>query len=391
MDQDRIDRIIASLHNVKLDALVLRLPENIVMGFGAWPMIGFSYAVFTVDAGPLALIAPSCEDEEMGDCWTDDVRFFIWPRLGMPDPLTTIRDAMADIVRQHKLGRARIGYEGSFECVAPPHNAGEVMVPCESSIAFLHSLAPGARWSDATALLHELRALKTEQEVSRLRLTQRVAAFGLEKFHEWTSPGRTEAELAAMVYEACLTRGVRLRQARHINVYPQVSSGPNAQRAWRPIVTTGSRRLRTGEVALLELAVCVDGFWVDVTRVKVAGKPSALQKDVFEVVKNAQKAAIMTMRPGVEASVPHDEATRIIVEAGFEKYMAHLTGHGLGFRYHEPEPLLMPGNTMKLRPGHFSSVEPGLYGPGFGGIRLEDNVVVTAEGVENLTKTSKTI
>lgn len=391
MDQERIDRVCESLRRGKLDALVLRLPENIVMAMGVWPMNGFSYAVFTADAGPVALIAPSCEDEEMGDCWTDDVRFFVWPRLDMPDPLTAIRDAMSDIVRQHKLRRGRIGYEGSFECVAPSHNAGEVIVPCESSKAFLESFAPSAKWIDATGLLHELRATKTEQEIARLRVAHQVAGFGLKRFHESLAPGKTEAEVAAIVYEACLTRGVRLGQARHVNVFPQVSSGPNSCRAWRPVVTTGARRIKAGEVALLELAVCVDGFWADVTRVKVVGKPSALQKDVFAAVAKAQKAAMSVIEPGVEACVPHEAATRVLVGAGFQKYILHLTGHGLGFRYHEPEPFLMPGNTMKLRVGHVCSVEPGLYGAEFGGIRLEDNVAVTADGVENLTKTAKTI
>jgi Xaa-Pro aminopeptidase len=391
MDQERVERIRTSLRRAKLDALVLRLPENIVMGFGVWPMNGYSYAVFTADAGPLTLIAPSCEDEEMGGCWTDDVRFFTWPRLDMPDPLTAIRDAMGVVVRRQRLGRARIGYEGSFESVAPSHNAGEPIVPCESTNAFLKSLIPSARWTDATALFYELRATKTEQELARLRVAQRVAGFGLKRFHESVTPGRTEAELAAIVYQACLTQGVRLRQARHINVYPQVSAGANACRAWRPVVTTGPRCLRSGEIALLELAVCVDGFWADVTRVKVAGKPNPLQKDVFAAVSAAQRAALAAIRAGVEARVPHDEATRVLVGAGMEKYMVHLTGHGLGFRYHEPEPFLMPGNTMKLRVGHVCSVEPGLYGPNFGGIRLEDNVAVTAAGGENLTKATKTL
>jgi Xaa-Pro dipeptidase len=389
VDQDRVDRIRAVLRKAKLDALVLRLPENIVMSFGAWPMNGFSYAVFTADAGPVALVAPSCEDEEMDGCWAKDVRFFTWPRLDMPDPVAAIRDAMNDILNRHKLKRARLGYEGSFECVAPSHNAGEVMVPCESSKAFLESFAPSAKWIDATGLLHDLRATKTEQEIARLRIAHQVAGFGLKKFHETATTGKTEAQLAAIVYEACLTKGVRLLQAQHINVYPQVSTGPNTCRAWRPVVTTGPRRLRSGEVALLELAVCVDGFWADVTRVKVAGKPSMLQKDVFSAVAKAQKAALRTIGPGVEACVPHEAATRVLVDAGFEKYVTHLTGHGLGFRYHEPEPFLMPGNTMKLRVGHVCSVEPGLYGPEFGGIRLEDNIVVTPDGLENLTKTAK--
>jgi len=380
----------ASLRHAKLDAVVLRLPENIVMGLGVWPMSGFSYAVCTADGGPVALIAPSCEDQEMGGCWAD-VRFFTWPRLSMSDPLEAIRGSIGEIARRHKLARARIGYEGSFECVAPPHNAGEVIVPCETSNAFLKSLIPSARWFDATALLHELRAVKTEREIARLRVAQRVAGFGLEKFHESVEPGMTEAEIAAAVYTACLVQGVRLRQARHVNVYPQVSGGPNAERAWRPIVTTGNRRLREGDIALLELGVCVDGFWADVTRVKAAGKPTALQRDVFAAVKAAQRAATAAISPGVEARVPHEAATAALVEAGFEKNIVHLTGHGLGFRYHEPEPFLMPGNTMKLKVGHVCSVEPGLYGPAFGGIRLEDNVAVTADGVEVLTKTTKTI
>jgi Xaa-Pro aminopeptidase len=205
------------------------------------------------------------------------------------------------------------------------------------------------------------------------------------------APGKTEAELAAVVYEACLTQGVQLRQVQHVNVYPQVSGGSNARRAWRPIVTTGPRRLRAGEIALLELAVCVDGFWADVTRVKVAGRPTDLQQEVFAAVEAAQQAATATLRPGVEARAAHEAATRVLVEADFEKYLVHLTGHGLGFRYHEPEPFLIPGNTMKLRAGHVCSVEPGLYGPGFGGIRLEDNVALTEKAVENLTKTIKTI
>jgi Xaa-Pro dipeptidase len=391
MDTDRIDRIRQALLREKCDALVLRLPENIVMAAGAWPMNGFSFAVFTAEAGPVALIAPSCEDEEMGGCWAEDVKYFTWPRLEMRNPQDAVRDALWEIVRRHKLGRARIGYEGSFDCVAPSHNAGEAMVPCESSNAKLKSFVPAARWLDATALLHELRSTKTSREIARLRLAHRVAKFGLERFHEAATPGVSEAALAATVYEACLSRGVRLPGVRHVNVYPQVSSGPNAHRAWRPIVTTGRRRLRRGEIALLELAVCVDGFWADVTRVKAADRPTGLQQEVFAAVKAAQKAALATMRAGVEASAPHDAATAILAQAGLQKYMVHLTGHGLGFRYHEPEPFLMPGNAMKLRNGHVCSVEPGLYGREFGGIRLEDNVAVTHEGVENLTKAAKTL
>jgi Xaa-Pro dipeptidase len=390
-DVQRIARIRETLRREKCDALVLRLPENIVMAAGAWPMNGFSLAVVTAEAGPVALLAPSCEDQEMDECWAADVTYFTWPRLEMRDPQAALRDWFCQVVRHHKLDRARIGYEGSFECVAPPHNAGELIVPCGSSHDLLQAIVPTARWFDATQILYELRAVKTPQEIERLRLAQRVARFGLDSFRNAATPGSSEAGLAAAVYEACLTRGVELPGVRHVNVYPQISSGPNAQRAWRPIVTTGRRRLRSGEIAVLELAVCVDGFWADVTRVRVAGKPTALQQEVFAAVKAAQKAARAAIAEGVEARIPHEVATEVLVRAGFEKYLVHLTGHGLGFRYHEPEPMLMPGNSQKLRAGHVCSVEPGLYGPEFGGIRLEDNVVVTVDGAENLTTASKTL
>lgn len=377
------------MRRLKLDALVLRLPENIVLCMGTWPMNGLSHALFTAADGPVALIAPSCEDQEMQDCWAGDIRYFRWPRLESDDPEVFTAQQLQSLAKTHGLGRSRIGYEGSFGAVAPSHNAGEALVPNQASIAELHRTLPKARWVDATELLHQQRACKTEHEVARLKLAHRVAGYGLQAFHESVGVGRAEAELAGIVYQACLTRGVAVRGVQHVNVYPQVSTGPNTYRAWRPVVTTGKRRMKPGEIALLELAVCVDGFWADVTRVRVAGKPSPIQRDAFAAVKSAQAAALQAIRAGVQARIPHERATAVLIDAGFRKNIVHLTGHGLGLRYHEPEPFLMPGNSQKLRIGHVCSVEPGLYDPDWGGIRLEDNVVVTAEGCLNLTTTKK--
>jgi len=360
-----------------------------VMSCGTWPLNGFSYAVVTARDGPAALVAPSCEDQELAGCWAPDVRLFVWPRLNMPDPLTAIGDHLRDIARRHGLTRARLGYEGSFESVAPAHNAGEVMVPCERSIAWLKAVLPGARWSDATDLLHALRATKTTAEIARLRVANKVAAFGLEAFRHGARPGITEAALAARVYEACLTRGVALPRVRHVNVFPQISSGPNAHRAWRPIVTTGKRALRAGETVVCELAVCVDGFWADTTRTQVAGRPSAVQRRALAAVLAAQAAAVKAIRAGVPASRPDEAARRVLEAAGFADEIVHLTGHGLGFRYHEPEPFLVAGNEQKLRAGHVCSVEPGLYSRAWGGIRIEDNVAVTPAGAELLTHATR--
>lgn len=392
MDAERLERLKGVLQQVGLDALLLRLPENIVMTCGVWPMNGFSYGLVTAADGPVALVAPACEDQEMDDFWGSDVRYFGWARLDAPpDPHELITAHLRDIARTLKIERARIGYEGSFEAVAPPHNAGELLVPTERHRAYLAEVLPDVRWQDATDLLHGLRARKTPAEVERLRRSHRIASDGLRKFHQAVEPGVSEAQLAAVVYGECLNRGVETDGVRHVNVYPQISSGPNAHRAWRPIVTTGPRRLQDGQIALLELALCVDGFWADVTRIKVAGRPTTLQQDAFEAVRRAQQAATDTIKAGVPAARPHEVATELLRNLGMDQYMVHLTGHGLGFRYHEPEPFLMPGNDRPLEVGHVCSVEPGLYHESFGGIRIEDNVAVTEEGADVLTDAPKVI
>lgn len=137
------------------------------------------------------------------------------------------------------------------------------------------------------------------------------------------------------------------------------------------------------------MAVCVDGFWADVTRVKVAGQASAIQHKAFETVRAAQSEAVEIIKAGVAACDVHDCATQVLIDAGFENQIVHLTGHGVGFRYHEPEPFLMPGNIAPLRIGHICTVEPGLYDPAWGGIRLEDNVAVQEQGADVLTTAPK--
>jgi Xaa-Pro aminopeptidase len=389
IDKDRIRRLKKALRDAKLDAMVLRLPENIVMSFGVWPLNGLSHALFTAVDGPVALIAPSCEEQAMGDCWADDVRIFIWPRLGMDDPQQFLQTNLRELAEKHGLKKAAIGYEGSFETVAPAHNPGEVFTPCEASIASLKAILPNARWRDCTDLLHAQRAIKTPAEINKLKLAHKVAGYGIGAFHDAVQPGKTEADLAGEVYHTALARGVKAPGAAFVNIFPQISTGPNTVRAWWPIVKTGRRKIKAGEIAVLELAVCVNGFWADVTRVQVAGKASEVQKRAFKTVKAAQAAAIACIKPGVKAETPDLIARQVLIDGGFEKEVVHLTGHGLGFRYHEPTPFLIEGNNEVLKKGHVFSVEPGLYSPEWGGIRLEDNVAVTADGTENLTRAPK--
>jgi Xaa-Pro dipeptidase len=142
--------------------------------------------------------------------------------------------------------------------------------------------------------------------------------------------------------------------------------------------------MEKGDVALLELGVVVDGFWADRTRVRVAGEPTAEQLRIFDVVRMAQEAAVNQIRPGVAAAQVDEAARRVIRDAGYADFFPHITGHGLGFRYHESAPTLSPVSAEILEEGMLTSVEPGIYRKAVGGFRIEDDVLVTKNGFEVL-------
>jgi Xaa-Pro dipeptidase len=137
-------------------------------------------------------------------------------------------------------------------------------------------------------------------------------------------------------------------------------------------------------VALLELGVVADGYWADRTRVRVAGDPSEQQGKAFEAVREAQEAAVAAIRPGVSGAEVDEAARSVIRDAGFGDFFPHITGHGLGFGYHEPLPKLAPGEMFRLVEGMITSVEPGVYFKPGGGFRIEDDVLVTASGTDTL-------
>jgi Xaa-Pro dipeptidase len=151
---------------------------------------------------------------------------------------------------------------------------------------------------------------------------------------------------------------------------------------YRPNEVSTRRRLESGDVALLELGVVADGYWADRTRVRVAGVPTDEQGKVFETVRRAQAAAAAAIRPGISGAEVDEAARSIIRDAGYGGFFPHITGHGLGFAYHEARPKLAPGETALLEEGMITSVEPGVYFEPCGGFRIEDDVLVTANGSE---------
>lgn len=382
VDTLRLTRVKDALARAGLDALICRLAENVLFLTGYWPRNGFSFVVLPRDEEPI-LIVPEGELLWAEHSGLKDIRTFGWGQIKDTDPFAAIAAHLESL--ESVAGKAVIGYEGRFEFVAPAHMAGEVIVSSELTRSLLTGSLPEATFKDATDLLHTLRATKTDYEIGKIRLANEVACLGLKAFKENLVPGRTEAQVAAAIQSAIHAQGIGYKGAQSVWAWPLVMSGLNTAVSHRPYLISTTKPLAEGELVMVELGTVVDGYWSDLTRTYVVGRPTDRQREIFDAVSAAQHAAIAALKPGArEADV--DRAARSIIEQhGLGPNFVHHTGHGLGFRYHEPAPFLHPEAQGVVQEGMVTSVEPGVYVEGWGGLRIEDNVVVRPDGGEVLS------
>ncbi|HEY3246741.1 MAG TPA: Xaa-Pro peptidase family protein [bacterium] len=380
----RITAVQSALAGAQLSALICRLPENVVLLSGYWPVLARSAVMIPVTGDPI-LIAPMMELEALSRTFIGDVRTFpVW-KLGDPPPNEGLGRMLREAAAALGLRGARVGVEGSpDEDLAPTQKLVEPWHPAGPSRTILEAL--GAEVEDASPLLTQLRARKTAGELQRLRVANEIAAFGLHAFAAGVAEGRTEAEVAADVERAILAQGTGYKGTVHARAQALVFSGTERLNrvSWGYAPST-ARRLARGDLVMVELCTVADGYYSDLTRMATVGTPSNRQAELLQAVAVAQRAAIAAVRPGVNGDAV-DRAARDALQArGLADHFIHITGHGLGFRYHEGIPLLYPGATDVLAEGMVTSIEPGIYGPEFGGIRIEDNVAVTSSGSEVLS------
>jgi Xaa-Pro dipeptidase len=345
--------------------------------------------LFPQDGAP-HIVVPHCDEREAREeLWEAECTSFLFGVLEGGDPYADI----AGTLKQAAAGKGwkRVGFEGSFETVAPPWNAAEPAVPAEATRVLLEEVFGADALVDASDLLMEQRALKTTAEQEKLRVVNDISVFGLELFMRSVDVGVTGIDLVTAVESEIVKQGTGYKGAKRVRAFAQLSTGLDAAAiAYRPMVISTSTPLASGDPALLELAVVADGFWCDRTRVCVAGEPTQAQQAALAAVRTAQETAIAAVKPGVTAGEVDKAARDVIHAAGYtDDEFLHVTGHGLGLRYHEPTPLLCPGGDTALQEGMVHTVEPGVYRPDFGGFRIEDNILVTAHGAEVMGKCAK--
>ena len=240
----------------------------------------------------------------------------------------------------------------------------------------LKKLAAPTRLVPAEGLITPLRACKDVGEVARLRAAIRVAEQAFEKVRRWLQPGQTEREIAAqLVYEM-------QKLGAQGETFPSiVAAGPTSS---LPHYEPGDRKLAENEVLLIDWGARVNWYGSDLTRVVWLGSIPARLREIFNVVREAHDRATEAVRPGIHAKAVDHVAREIIRKAGYEKLFNHGLGHGLGLLCHE-SPRVAKTSVDVLKPGMVITIEPGIYLPGVGGIRLEDDVLVTETGYEVLT------
>ncbi|MEQ9029432.1 MAG: M24 family metallopeptidase, partial [Aggregatilineales bacterium] len=225
--------------------------------------------------------------------------------------------------------------------------------------------------------LLDIRAIKTSTEVEAMRKAIQMSERALERLVAWVEPGMTEMAIGTE-----LSRLMVLEGSVGEAFSPLIQTGPNSA---LPHGFMTERKLQEGEFLLIDFGGKFEGYPADITRTFCLGTPTAEMQKIYDAVLAANRAAIAIAAPGVSCGDVDKAARDEIVAAGYGEYFIHRTGHGLGLEGHEL-PQIAGGVSDTLQPGMVFTVEPGIYVPGLGGVRIEDDVAVTETGVDVLTR-----
>ncbi|MGB6423166.1 MAG: Xaa-Pro peptidase family protein [Anaerolineales bacterium] len=365
------------------DALVCRLPENVVYITEYWPHHGISVAVLPQDGRP-TLFIPEVEAEWGNKDWAEVIPFG-WALLKDQDLYTNYRHLLGEVISKLGLKNAKVGVELALEVIGTTYRHAEPIVPAAPWAAMLDEVFADTELVDITDLMQSAKLVKTEYDLERLRVANEIAHIGASKFLEDLKPGMSEVEISALIEGTIRAKGAGYKGARLVWAEAEVASGPVNTAKANLLIPSTDRVIDEGDLVMVEMATVMDGYYSDLTYMAVAGEPSDRQREVHNAVLEAQQAASRQMVPGYSYEDPDIAARYILDNAGLGEYFVHVTGHGLGFRFHESTPFLMPGATGTLQEGMVSSVEPGVYIPDFGGIRIEDNVAVGKDGPDFLS------
>ena len=244
----------------------------------------------------------------------------------------------------------------------------------------LQAVLPEAQLVSADALMTEQGWVKEKDEIDSIKKAVAISDIGFERILNLVAPGIRERELAAELEYQMIMLGSEKPAFETI-----VASG---YRSAMPHGVASVRKVKKGDFVTFDFGATVDGYVSDITRTVVVGKATSRQKRIYDIVLRSQKAGIRKVKAGVTGVAVDAACRNIIKKAGYAKNFGHGTGHGIGYLIHTG-PRVSPLSKDKLKPNNVITIEPGIYIDGWGGVRIEDDVVVTRSGGKVLNKAEK--
>jgi Xaa-Pro aminopeptidase len=371
-DDAKLDRVRSLMAESDVDALVVRAPDNVLYLSNFWGMKGYEAVVFPREGEPTLICLEASADDAARTAWTTDLRYFRGYDEGDPRPPQA---RALELALQESKAYDRIGLELSLGTQGSDRMVGE---PTTYTQAWF------AGWpeaSDATPLLARARAIKTGQEIERMHLANDIAAAAMEHVREHLRPGMKESEAAAMWNGYVHGRGTGWEGKVDLAYgFSLVWSG----RGIRTFTATADRPVQENEPTLFEIWVCADGYWCDHTKNLCPGELTPDYERLRESLMGVYEAAIEHCRPGASLAELDRLVREGIAEAGYPGQPSHPIAHGVGARAHEP-PYAHQAGTGDIEEGMVLAIEPGAYWGGGGGLRVEDNFLITADGAEKLS------
>jgi Xaa-Pro aminopeptidase len=371
-DDAKLERVRALMAEQNLDALVVRAPDNVLYLTNFWGMKGYDACVFPRDGEPVLICLEASEEDAARTAWTRDVRFF--KGYDEADPRPPVARVL-ELARQASGEYGRIGIERSLGTQASDRMVGE---PTTFTAEWFAAFGESA---DAAPLLATARAVKTTQEIERMRLANDIAAAAMEHCKLVIDTGMSEAQIAAEWEGFVHGEGTGWEDEIELALgFSLVWSGGGI----KTFTATTSRPVVEGEPTLFEIWVCADGYWCDHTKNLVVGELTTEYGELERGLMDVYLDAVDFVRPGASFAELDRRIREGITGIGYPGQPSHPVCHGVGARAHEP-PYAHQAGGGEIAAGMVLAIEPGCYIEGGGGLRVEDNFLVTETGAEKLS------
>jgi Xaa-Pro aminopeptidase len=370
-DDAKLDRVRSLMAAERLDALVVRAPDNVLYLTNFWGMKGYDACVFPLEGEPVLICLEASEEDAARTAWTADVRYIAGYAPDDPrPPLARTLDAAVAAARPY----GRVGLELSLGTQASDRMVGE---PTTFTKAWFDAFPDAA---DGGALLARARMVKTEQEIARMRIANGIAAAAMEHVRSRLEPGMKESQAAALWQGFVHGEGTARPDVDLALPFSLVWAGKGI----KTFTATADLPVVEGEPVLFEIWVCADGYWADHTKNLVVGELAPEYAELERQLADVYTWAGACAHVGRLMSELDKGVRERIAEMGYSGQPSHPISHGVGARAHEP-PYPHQAGTGEFEENMVLAIEPGVYWPGGGGLRVEDNFLVTANGVEKLS------